>query len=663
MKKEYALANIDVVAEHCPFIKNTLMAGGANLVGDPQWHLAISLACHTDNPSETARRLCESSPHCTPEGNADKLATAQQARIDRPEIGPPKCATIAIEREECKTCPHRNEGTTPISIPFKLTPPGFILGGTPTNGGMGKSYATIQASLLANPSTAKLAATANDRTLRKLYNNAVAGGVIWSKSPHATAKLFQNNLANPLIHYQAKFYEWDGRCWPELEEAALRSRLYAFLDRCQNKDGKRISPMTRGDDGVNEILAALRSIAHRDIVRSLPVWLDGANGPPVDKIIVCDNGLFDLSTQTLLPHTPLFFTHTALDYAYDANAPQPVLWLNFLDQIFPSDQQAIETLQEEFGYLITADTSQQKILMWVGDKRSGKGTVARVVKGLIGEDNCASPTLTGLSGTFGLQPLIGKSAAIVGDARLSGRADPGVIIEHLLSLSGEDNPDVPRKNTSDWKGRLKTRFVILTNEVFKLTDASGALASRFIILLFKESFYGREDTKLTDKLLTELPGILNWAIEGWVRLNAREHFIQPQSSQESIEMLESLASPVGAFIREKCDVGPAFSVSKEDLFSAWIAWCVGQRIERFGTKIGFGRDLHAALPKVVTYQPRNAQGKQIESHRGIGIKAPAVATNPQSNLRVVPPAAPPPPHSGAAPAQNRGVFPIIWNKP
>ena len=119
MKKEYAPVSIDEAAKFCPFIRNTLDAGGANLVGDPQWHTVVALACHTDNPRETAHRLCNKSPHYTEEGTDDKLAVAQQARASRETIGPPKCSTIAIEREECKTCPHLALLTTPLSVGFK----------------------------------------------------------------------------------------------------------------------------------------------------------------------------------------------------------------------------------------------------------------------------------------------------------------------------------------------------------------------------------------------------------------------------------------------------------------------------------------------------------------------------------------------------------------
>ena len=43
----------------CPFIRNTLDAGGANLVGDPQWHDVVALACHTANPRETAHQALQ----------------------------------------------------------------------------------------------------------------------------------------------------------------------------------------------------------------------------------------------------------------------------------------------------------------------------------------------------------------------------------------------------------------------------------------------------------------------------------------------------------------------------------------------------------------------------------------------------------------------------
>jgi hypothetical protein len=87
----------------------------------------------------------------------------------------------------------------------------------------------------------------------------------------------------------------------------------------------------------------------------------------------------------------------------------------------------------------------------------------------------------------------------------------------------------------------------LSNELPRLADASGALAKRFITLVLKESFYGREDHGLAARLIAELPGILNWALDGWARLAKRGHFVQPASSNEVTQEFEDLGSPIGAF--------------------------------------------------------------------------------------------------------------------
>jgi putative DNA primase/helicase len=90
---------------------------------------------------------------------------------------------------------------------------------------------------------------------------------------------------------------------------------------------------------------------------------------------------------------------------------------------------------------------------------------------------------------------------------------------------------------------------------------------------------------------------LNWAIDGWQRLAKRGSFKQPSSSAEAFQDLEDLASPISAFIREKCRLGPYAEVSCDGLFIAWRAWCEGQGRIPTG-KSTFGRDLRAVLPSI-----------------------------------------------------------------
>jgi len=103
-----------------------------------------------------------------------------------------------------------------------------------------------------------------------------------------------------------------------------------------------------------------------------------------------------------------------------AIAPGP---LAFLADLWDDDPDWITLLQEMFGYALSGDTSLQKIMLLVGPTRAGKGVIARVLTNLLGRHNVGAPTLTGLTTNFGLQDLIGKTLAIVSDARLGPKAN------------------------------------------------------------------------------------------------------------------------------------------------------------------------------------------------------------------------------------------------
>jgi putative DNA primase/helicase len=260
------------------------------------------------------------------------------------------------------------------------------------------------------------------------------------------------------------------------------------------------------------------------------------------------------------------------------------------------------------------------MFLLVGPKRSGKGTIARVLTGIVGRGNVAAPTLAGLSTNFGLWPLIGKSVAIISDARLSGRADQVAVVERLLSISGEDAITIDRKNLPPLTCKLPTRFVILTNELPRLSDASGAIVSRMILLNTNRSFYGHEDHDLSKKLLAERQGILLWAIEGWRRLSERGRFIQPDSALESLADMHDLSSPVGAFVRDRCILGPTESVVVANLYAAWEDWCREQGRERFAGNVqSFGRDLLAAAAGIRRRQVRDGSSRS-RIYEGIGLR-------------------------------------------
>jgi len=217
-----------------------------------------------------------------------------------------------------------------------------------------------------------------------------------------------------------------------------------------------------------------------------------------------------------------------------------------------------------------------------------------------------------LSTNFGLSPLIDKRAAIIADARLGPKTNAHTVAERLLSISGEDSLTVDRKFKDPWTGRFSVRFLVLTNELPKITDMSGALASRFVILTLSTSFFGQEDLELTNRLLDELPGIMNWSLKGLERLNKRGRFEMPKSSLEAMRQMEDLASPVAAFIRDWCTVAPDQRISVKKLYDAWAHWSELEG-NHAGSNIVFGRNISAAAPHV----RRRGKG-QDRFYQGIG---------------------------------------------
>ena len=359
------------------------------------------------------------------------------------------------------------------------------------------------------------------RRIRDLTPNEAAD------DPHRLARLYigercQHADGLKLRYYRDEWNRWEGSTYRSLPDKELRAELTASakaeMDRLnllaqKLAEADKPAPTVRKVTGrlIADVAHALASLTVLPSRIEAPSWL-GTDGPfPAAEILACRNGLVHLPSlvagkQHFTPPTPRFFSPNCLDFDFNVAAPKPDAWLRFLNDLWPDDPKSIDTLQEWMGYLLTPDTRQQKILLMVGPKRSGKGTIARVLRGLVGVDNVACPTLSSLGTNFGLWPLLGKTVAMIQDARLGSRTDTAAVAERLLSISGEDAQTIDRKFLPPVSVKLYSRFMLLTNELPKLADASGALPGRMILLRLSQSWYGSEDTTLTDRLLAELSG-------------------------------------------------------------------------------------------------------------------------------------------------------------
>jgi putative DNA primase/helicase len=430
-----------------------------------------------------------------------------------------------------------------------------------------------------------------------------------------------------LLHWwRGMWVGWRGSHWRELTRSSLRAQLYHFtaLATYVNARGetKQWAPTEKK---ISDLAGALASLCELADTIELPGWLDGRE---TGTIVAVANGLLDITTRQLSPHTPQFFNLHAVPFAYDATAAEPKHWGAFLDSVWPPPPDTTEPhpaqnlLQEWFGYVLSGRTDFQKILVMNGPTRGGRGTIGRVLTGLLGKENVAGLQLDDLGESFGKALLIGKPLAIVGDERFSGRR-MSEVVSALLMISGEDVIGVNRKHRDRWNGRLPTRIMVMSNELQKLSDTSATVIGRFLVLRMTISFLGREDIRLPDRLLGELPGILNWALEGLRFLIKNGKFTVDPEAAELVAQMTALASPMQTYVEENCTVGEGkeFETYTQTLYYDHCAWRKANGHMAIANNT-FGVQLRAALPHITVGNRTRPDGSQFRVYVGIRLKKP-----------------------------------------
>lgn len=408
-----------------------------------------------------------------------------------------------------------------------------------------------------------------------------------------------------LWHWRGNFFVWDGAAYRRQEPEVFRSTVQRFLRSVrviQKKGGaKSFKPEPRNVDAVIKTLAAECQVP----VSRMPAWLDKHRPDPAD-VIAFANGLLDFrrmqteGIEALTPPTPQWFSETVLPYKLCTTARCPQ-WGTFLRQVLGDNDKGIKLLQEWFGYCMTADTRHQKLMMLIGPTRCGKGTICRALQRVIGEGNYVNPTFAGLGTRFGLEPLVGKRVGIIPDAHLGRDSDPVSVLDKLLQISGEDNVAVEPKGKSTLASvKLGVRFTIACNEPPDLPDASGAIIPRLLMLSFTESFAGREDLNLDERLAGETPGIALWSLEGLRRLRKNGTFTDPDGSAELRNDFERQSAPIAAFLQDRCELGTSqsHSVAVDVFYTTWCEWARNNG-HHPGTKESLGKRLRTASRNTV----------------------------------------------------------------
>lgn len=442
-----------------------------------------------------------------------------------------------------------------------------------------------------------------------------------------------------LAWWREIWLHWNGVCWVTVSDGELRAQLYrvledkTYLGPADKRGNRALVGWKPTVSKINNLVDACRALYRWSDDVEVGSWVGevpadltevlAADGGVVGRLAACVDGFVGVR-----PDGELVGMRACAAYVVRHALPCSVAgdaagacerWLEFVGQVYGGDAESVALLQEWFGYVLSGRTDLQKMLYIIGAPRSGKGVLARVLGALVGRGQVAAPTLSAFSTPFGLSTLVDRPLAIIGDVRSSSRIDMQVVIERLLSITGEDEMSIDRKYRGAWLGRVDARVMMLSNELPWFRDASGAITQRLLVLHHRRSFAGSEDLGLEPALLGELAGVARWALEGLARLTRVGSFTVPGVSADVVREIREHTSPVGEFVAERCVVDPGASVLVDLLFTEWVIWGGGDGKQDRAAMTRFGMALRAAVPSVRKDRETIA-GERSKVYRGIGLR-------------------------------------------
>jgi putative DNA primase/helicase len=316
-------------------------------------------------------------------------------------------------------------------------------------------------------------------------------------------------------------------------------------------------------NNVNEAVAIAK--------RSNPQVLTDEDKNP--NILNVRNGLLNLETGELAPHTPTHWSVLQLPVDFDPEAKCPVISGYFKDVVeFERD---VKLLEEVVGW--TLDWwryNPSKAVMLYGKGRNGKGAFLRLLTAFLGKENVSCVGLQKLvTDRFAGVDLVDKAANLAGDLPIRDLSDSDVFKES----TGGDGFRVEGKGTKSFNYTNWAKMVFGANSLPKSSDDTDGFYSRWIIINFPHRFgpggkkaidYTLEERMHSDK---ELSGLLNLAVKGLQRLKKNKwEFSYSKTIDDVRDMYKRLADPVYAFVMDRCEVDLAGGcVTKAELHAAY----------------------------------------------------------------------------------------------
>lgn len=269
------------------------------------------------------------------------------------------------------------------------------------------------------------------------------------------------------------------------------------------------------------------------LTAQFPYTVVGLNVKQSEDKINFWNGTLDLKTGNLCKHNWSDYFRYVLPYDYNKNANCP-MFMKYLNEVMP-EKEAQDVLSEYVGWLFMPGLKLEKVLYLYGSGCNGKSVFIEIVEALLGKENISHESLSDLCGEYGANSrsnLAGKILNTCSD--VAPNAFAGDLFKRIAS--GEPiSAKILYKDVTTLTDYAKMIFCL--NELPKTNDTSNGFYRRFLIAPLKVQIpKNKINPNLAKDIIShELPGIMNWVLEGRKRLVKNGKFTDSPVMNKTLE--------------------------------------------------------------------------------------------------------------------------------
>lgn len=342
---------------------------------------------------------------------------------------------------------------------------------------------------------------------------------------------------------------------------------------------------------------------------------------PNPDLVCVQNGVLDLSTGELVDHDPKFLLTKRIATTYDPDAVAP-RWLQYLEEVLP-DPDVREYIQVAAGMTLLGRMEEAAFFLLHGDTGCGKSQFLKVMGAVMG-DYAATATAAAFRTTRGGGEKATNDLHALMGARFvstSETSEGTILDEELIKRITGGDPITTRAMYEDnvtWRPRFT--MWMASNFPPRMNSDDNAIWRRVKPIHFPMQFVntGNEEKGLAERMIAaELPGILNWLLEG-VQRYLKQGLIQPEIISKAVTSYRAEADQVVVFLTEaRAEETLAFDeelwIKATQLYNIYVEWSKSNNVPPLGQN-RFGRRLTN-----LGYVSRKSNSQVVRS--GLGIPA------------------------------------------